>query len=62
MCEDIFGCDHEPSIEDIFGCDHEPSIPISDGGEIVEWRCTCGTKSYVPSDVQQETPKPPRQP
>ena len=30
--------------EDIFGCTHEPEIPISDDatGEIVSWRCRCG--------------------
>ena len=32
--------------EDIFGCAHEPEIPISDGGDIVEWRCRCGEKRY----------------
>ena len=40
--------------EDLFGCDHSPEIPISEHGEIVEWRCRCGRKVPMrPSDVPQ---------
>lgn len=28
--------------EDIFGCTHEPETPISDNGHIVAWVCRCG--------------------
>jgi hypothetical protein len=30
--------------EDIFGCDHKPEIPITENGNIIEWRCRCGRK------------------
>ena len=40
--------------EDIFGCAHEPEIAVSDDatGEIVGWRCRCGRE--VPL-VQEST-------
>ncbi len=47
--------------EDLFGCDHEPETPISEGGEIVYWVCRCGTKKTYPekqADAQEEKPKP----
>jgi len=34
--------------EDLFGCDHEPEIPVTDGGEIIYWRCRCGKKKWTP--------------
>lgn len=38
--------------EDLFGCTHEPETPIvDDDGVIVEWRCRCGRKV----ELQQET-------
>lgn len=30
--------------EDIFGCDHEPETPVIENGEIVHWLCRCGRK------------------
>ena len=32
--------------EDIFGCNHAPETPITQDGEIVEWRCRCGKIVY----------------
>ena len=32
--------------EDIFGCCHEPEIPISQDGEIVAWVCACGARTH----------------
>lgn len=34
--------------EDIFGCKHEPETAIVENGEILEWRCRCG-QSMAPS-------------
>lgn len=31
--------------EDLFGCDHAPTIAISDDGKIVRWTCVCGEYS-----------------
>jgi len=36
---------YEIDCRDLFECAHEPEIPISDGSEIVEWRCRCGRKA-----------------
>lgn len=37
--------------EDIFGCTHEPETPVSDGGEILYWMCRCGRR--VPENAQR---------
>lgn len=34
--------------EDLFGCTHEAEVPVSDGEEIVAWKCRCGMCSYGP--------------
>lgn len=48
--------------EDLFGCDHEPETPIVENGEIVHWVCRCGEKKTPPlekqADAQEEKPKP----
>lgn len=32
----------ELNCEDLSECDHTLEIPISENGEIYEWRCLCG--------------------
>lgn len=34
--------------EDLFGCDHEPEVPVSEGGAVVEWMCRCGRRVRAP--------------
>lgn len=45
--------------EDIFGCDHKPTIPIIDDDthEIVQWRCQCGqTTKQVEAEPKAKAP------
>lgn len=45
--------------EDLFGCDHQPTIPVSRDGEIFEWTCGCGARSYsVPAQATQPSKEP----
>jgi len=32
--------------DELFGCDHEPEVPVEEDGEIVYWLCRCGRKHY----------------
>jgi len=40
--------------EDLFECNHSPEIPISENGEIVEWRCRCGQKVKMKEKPESE--------
>lgn len=40
--------------EDIFECDHEPEVAISEGGEVIAWRCRCGRKTVSVEEVQRQ--------
>lgn len=42
-------------LEDLFGCEHEPTIAICDdgGGEILFWRCACGARRVQPKQPAQ---------
>jgi hypothetical protein len=33
-------------LEDLFECTHKPEVAISEGGQIVEWRCACGERRF----------------
>ena len=45
--------------EDLFGCDHEPETPVSQDGEIVYWLCRCGQKkTYPKAEPPKEDTKP----
>ena len=35
-------------LEDLIGCDHEPTLPVTQNGEVLYWRCTCGAKKWEP--------------
>ncbi len=34
--------------EDLWGCTHEPETPVTQDGEIIEWRCRCGRRVAAP--------------
>jgi len=41
--------------EDLFGCTHEPEIPVSQDGEIIHWLCRCGKKVDVQTKPKEES-------
>lgn len=45
--------------EDIFGCTHEPETPVTDGhGDVSHWVCRCGAKQTPADQVRSnDTPK-----
>lgn len=49
--------------EDIFGCTHEPETPVieDDGNEILYWVCRCGRRC-APPPVPEIKPVPPTTP
>lgn len=41
-------------LEDLTGCNHEPTIPISENGEVLYWRCTCGQRRTSPKQIEED--------
>ena len=41
-------------LEDLQGCNHEPTIPISENGEILYWRCSCGARHTSPDKIEAD--------
>lgn len=41
-------------LEDLRGCNHEMTIPISENGEILYWRCTCGERRQSVEQIQED--------
>jgi hypothetical protein len=41
--------------EDIFGCTHEPETPIIDwDGSVLHWVCRCGTKTTSVEEIRKQ--------
>ena len=45
----------EMMLEDLFGCDHEPELAVSEGGQILYWRCRCGERTCKPAEQTPPT-------
>jgi len=45
--------------EDLFGCTHEPETPVVQDGEIVMWLCRCGREHPVAPKIVAKDPETP---